>query len=482
MSSLTPPTHNQPTADSSVPTTSDVVELRSSDQILERVKRLHPKRIDLSLGRMERLLEQLDHPEQKLPPVIHVAGTNGKGSTTAYLKAALEAAGHAVHVYTSPHLVRFNERIQLASEGADKSARPIEEAGLADLLSECEAANGEAPITFFEITTACAFLAFSRCPADIVLLEVGLGGRLDATNVIAAPALSVITPVSIDHVQFLGETLAEIASEKAGILKPGIPGIIARQSDVARQVISDCAVKVRTNLHNYGPDGWQVATTENGISVTVQGVTSEYPLPALKGPHQIENAGLAVAVLKNLDGFNVDDQAIANGLATASWPGRLQDLSQSRAARHLPEGSELWLDGGHNAASAAVLASTLEAWQKDVSRPTWLVCGMLNVKDVAGFMAPFQGHVEGLYGLTIPGEENALSAHEIASEAQAAGLKAKAVLSVTDALEEISAKSQHGPVPRVLICGSLYLAGSVLANEHGLTKAPGEFSSGSQKP
>jgi dihydrofolate synthase / folylpolyglutamate synthase len=455
-------------------TTSDVVELRQSDRILERVKRLHPKRIDLSLGRMERLLARLDHPEQKLPPVIHVAGTNGKGSTTAYLKAALEAAGYGVHVYTSPHLVRFNERIQLA--GRDGAvATDIEETELAALLTECETANGDAPITFFEITTACAFLAYSRHPADIVLLEVGLGGRLDATNVIDQPCLTVITPVSIDHVQFLGESLAGIAAEKAGILKPGVPAIVADQLPEAMTEISDRAKEIGANLVRHGED-WQMEPGTKDVAVTVDGLTQRYDLPSLPGAHQISNAGLAVAVLRKLPGFTVDAQAISTGLATATWPGRLQNMQTSRAARHLPEGSELWLDGGHNSASGAALAETLEAWNARDSRPTYLVCGMLNVKDVSGFMSPFKGHVRQLYGLTIPGEENALAASEIADFATASGLAGKQALSVIDALEDISGLCSQGPAPRVLICGSLYLVGSVLANEQDLVKTPGEFS------
>jgi len=467
------PSTAKQTADAAAAT--DVVALRPSDRILERVKRLHPKRIDLSLGRMERLLECLDHPERKLPPVIHVAGTNGKGSTTACLKAALEAAGYAVHVYTSPHLVRFNERIQLAATDSSATATPIEEEELAALLTECEAANGDNPITFFEITTACAFLAFSRHVADIVLLEVGLGGRLDATNVIDKPCLTVITPVSIDHVQFLGETLAEIAAEKAGILKPGVPGIIARQADAAQTVISRRASEIDAPLFIHS-SGWQVEQTAEGIDVTVDGLRHSYPLPSLPGAHQIANAGLAVAVLKNLPDFTVDDAAIAKGLASTTWPGRLQDLRDSRAARHLPEGAELWLDGGHNAASGAVLAQTLEDWAQQDPRPTWLVCGMLNVKDISGFLAPFKGHIEQLYGLAIPGEENTLSASDICAGAASAGLKSQSALSVIDALENISRQFVDGPAPRVLICGSLYLAGSVLAHEQDLVKTPGEFS------
>jgi dihydrofolate synthase / folylpolyglutamate synthase len=456
--------------------TSDVVPLRTSDLILERVKRLHPKRIDLSLGRMERLLERLDHPEKRLPPVIHVAGTNGKGSTVAYLKASLEAAGYRVHVYTSPHLVRFNERIQLAGDGKNLPAKAIEETELAALLTECEDANGDAPITFFEITTACAFLAYSRHPADVVLLEVGLGGRLDATNVIDKPALTVLTPISIDHVQFLGNTLAGIADEKAGILKPGVPGIIANQSPVALARIHNRASEIGAPLVDYGDQGWQVEELADGMTVTVEGAEVSCPLPALPGGHQIDNAGLAVAVLKNLPGFTVDDQAISAGLTATSWPGRLQNLAQSRAARHLPEGAELWLDGGHNAASGAALAETLNTWQYHDPRPTYLVCGMLNVKDVSGFMAPFKDRIEGLYGLTIPGEENALPASDIAAQAKTAGLQSQQALSVIDALESITSLSHTNNAPRVLICGSLYLAGSVLANEQGRVKEGGEFS------
>ena len=469
-------TANVSTTSDVVSTTSDVVTLRSSDQILDRVKRLHPKRIDLSLGRMERLLERLEHPEQKLPPVIHVAGTNGKGSTTAYLKAMLEAAGYGVHVYTSPHLVRFNERIQLAGQGKGESAKAIAESDLAALLTECETANGDAPITFFEITTACAFLAFARYPADIVLLEVGLGGRLDATNVIDKPALTVLTPISIDHTQFLGEKLAGIADEKAGILKQDVPCIVAEQTPVALKQVCLRATEIGAPLLQHGQNGWQAHATAGGMTVTVSDQQELYPRPALPGLHQIGNAGLAVAVLKNLPGFDIDDVAIAAGLTATIWPGRLQDLKHSRAARHLPDGAELWLDGGHNAASAEVLAATLDEWQSQSPRPTWLICGMLNVKDVSGFMTPFKGRIEGLFGLTIPGEDNALAAQDISDQALAAGLNSQPTLSVIEALENIRRLSVKGPAPRVLICGSLYLAGSVLAHEQDLIKEPGEFS------
>ena len=469
---------NPSTAEAEKRSQSDVVALRPSDRILERVKRLHPKRMDLSLGRMERLLERLDHPEQKLPPVIHVAGTNGKGSTTAYLKAALEAAGYGVHVYTSPHLVRFNERIQLASAD-DSGAAAIEEAELEALLTECETANGEDPITFFEITTACAFLAFSRHPADFVLLEVGLGGRLDATNVIDKPLLTVLTSISIDHVQFLGEKLAGIAAEKAGILKAGVPCVAAYQSEAAMQPIDSRATEISAPLFTGGRE-WQVDETENSLAVTVGNQTTQYPLPALPGGHQIINAGLAVAVLKNLPGYDIGDEAISSGLKSASWPGRLQALHQSRAARHLPDGSELWLDGGHNEASGIALGETLDAWQTDDPRPTYAICGMLNVKDVSGFVVSFVGRIDRLYGIAIPGEINALPAADIAAQAETAGLDARPALSVIDALEAISARHRQSdagtPPPRVLICGSLYLAGSVLAHEQDLVKQAGEFS------
>jgi len=449
------------------------VTARASQSILERLKSLHPKRIDLSLGRMERLLERLGHPERKLAPIIHVAGTNGKGSTTAYLKAMLEAAGFAVHVYTSPHLVHFNERIALAAPGG---AAPIGETELADLLTECEATNGPEPITYFEITTACAFLAFSRHPADFVLLEVGLGGRLDATNVIPDPALTLITPVSVDHVQFLGGELRGIAAEKAGILKTGVPGVIAAQPGDAMAAIDARATQIGAPLINAGT-GWRVETDGGeGIVVNAGERRVSLPAPALPGLHQIANAGLAAAALMSLLGIDISDEALAAGLRGAVWPGRLQDLSRSGLALTLPPGSELWLDGGHNTASGVALAETLGQWAaaEGKGKPLYLISGMMNVKDVTGFYTAFKSLSPSIIAVAIPDEVNTLSAAEVRSQIAGAGMSATEAPDVVSALAAIGREHPDTPV-RVLICGSLYLAGHVLAELEGLEKQGGEL-------
>jgi len=424
-----------------------------SDAVLDRLTRLHPKLIDLSLGRIEGLLAALGHPEAKLAPVVHIAGTNGKGSTLAFLRAMLEAAGNRVQVYTSPHLVRFHERIRL-------TGGPIPEPDLAALLETCEAANGEAPITFFEITTAAAFLAFAREPADILLLETGLGGRLDATNLIARPRLTAISPISVDHVQFLGGTLEEIAFEKAGILKPGVPAAIGPQAPEALTVIERRAVQLGAPLHRHGQE-WQVrpegSAGDGGLVFKGRGKTQNYPAPALPGAHQIENAGLALACAELLEGFGLDTAACKTGLARAEWPGRLQRLTRGPLIELLPEDWELWLDGGHNAAAGAALARDLAEWRE---RPLHLVYGMLNTKGAQGFLRPLAPCAETLHAVEIPGEPASLSAEEAAREATEAGLQAQASPSIAAALRAIAMDGTSG---RVLICGSLYLAGQVLA-------------------
>ncbi|WP_442954523.1 bifunctional folylpolyglutamate synthase/dihydrofolate synthase [Pararhodobacter sp.] len=405
---------------------------------------LHPKIIDLTLDRVWALLEKLGNPQNDLPPVIHVAGTNGKGSTQAMIRAGLEAAGKTVHAYTSPHLARFHERIRVAGE-------LISEPDLAALLDECEAVNGGTPITFFEITTCAAILAFARTPADYLLLEVGLGGRLDATNVVAKPALTIITPVSIDHQQYLGETLAEIAGEKAGILKRGVPCVVGPQADDALAVIEAKAERLSAPLIVAGQHwfafedaGRLVFQDENGLL--------DLPLPNLPGPHQIENAGAALAALRHL-GFDAD--ACEAAVTEAYWPARMQRLRQGPLVEHAPE-VELWLDGGHNPAAGEAIAATLDRLPP---RPTRIICGMLNTKDVRGFMRPLAGHAEGLYAVSIPGEANTLAAEATAEAASAAGLTAQTAESVQAALEAIIAEV---PQARVLICGSLYLAGAIL--------------------
>ncbi len=422
---------------------------RPSDVILERLGRLHPKVIDLSLGRMERLLYRLGNPERDLPPVVHVAGTNGKGSVIAYLAAMLRSAGRRAHLYTSPHLVRFHERIAL-------DGRPIDEPALLALLEECEVANGPSPITFFEITTAAAFLAFARHPADILLLETGLGGRLDATNVIDDPLLTVITPVSIDHVDFLGGTLAEIAGEKAGILKPGVPAVIGRQPAEALAVIERRAAALGVPLSRAGRE-WDSGHAGGGLSFTGRGGAQRYPAPGLPGAHQVENAALAVATAEQLEGFGLGSQARAEGLRTARWPARLQRLTRGPLPELLPAGWELWLDGGHNAAAGQALAETLGAWN---DKPLHLLFAMMNSKSVADFIGPLGARAASLQTVAIPGEVNSLSAEAAAAAAREAGLPASPADGLAAALAALA--TEAGAPSRVLICGSLYLAGTVL--------------------
>lgn len=420
-----------------------------SDIVLARLSRLHPKLIDLSLGRVERLLAALGNPQDHLPPVVHVAGTNGKGSTVATLRACLEAAGACVHAYTSPHLVRFHERIRLAG-------RLIDEERLVELLEECERANNGAPITYFEITTAAAFLAFARTPADAVLLETGLGGRLDATNVVAHPAATAITPISLDHQAFLGDTIAAIAGEKAGILKPGTPAVIGPQPAEAASVFDARAAAIGAPLYRFGSE-WRCAAAGEGMRYEGPRWQFDLPLPSLSGAHQIVNAGTAIACLEQLAGFDIGREAIARGLRHIDWPARLQRLTRGPLREMLPPGWELWLDGGHNPGAGEVLGAAVSGWS---DRPLYLVVGMLNSKDAAGFLAPLARHARGLRAVTIPGEQNPLPAREIVAAARSVGLAAYAAPTVGAALAAILA-AENGPA-RVLICGSLHLAGTVL--------------------
>ena len=436
--------------------------------VLERLKALHPKRIDLSLGRIRRLLAALDRPETRLPPVVHVAGTNGKGSVIAMLRAGLRAAGYRVHAYTSPHLVDFRERIGLADGYG--ATLPIDEVELDEILMACEAANDSAPVTFFEITTAAAFLAFSRHPADVLLLEVGLGGRLDATNVVEAPVATVVTPVSIDHTQFLGTDLGGIAAEKAGILKKGVPAVIGPQEDAALAPIVARAAEVGAPLLRRGSEwDFRVDEGDRSISLRLGSRDTRLPGPSLPGPHQLANAATAAVTLLSLPGFGIGDDSVRRGLRAARWPGRLQRIERGPLRDLLPGASELWLDGGHNAAAGRALARALAAWRDEETavRPVHLVCGMLDTKDVSAFLAPFAENrlVESVHGAPIPGETASLSGEDVAAAARKAGLDATAADTVERAIESVAGTGGRTP-SRVLICGSLYLAGRILA-QHG---------------
>ncbi len=432
---------------------------KDSDSLLERLTRLHPKKIDLVLDRIERLLAALGHPERSLPPVIHVAGTNGKGSVIAFLRAMLEAGGYGVHVYTSPHLVDFRERIVLA---APEGGVPIPEAELARLLDQCERANAGRPITFFEITTAAALLAFARHPADVVLLEVGLGGRYDATNVIPRAAACIITPVGLDHTDFLGETLDGIAYEKAGILKPDTPAVIGLQPEPALAAITRQAARLRAPLavagqdfHVYEEHGRLVYSDDEGLL--------DLPLPRLAGRHQLANAGLALAVLRRQRALPVPSAALAQGLTAARWPGRLERLEAAMfPAIAWPRGrGEIWLDGGHNPLAARAIADFLADLQDKVARPTYLLTAMMGTKDAAGFFAPFRTLVQEAVVMPVPGQAGGRAPTDLAVAARQAGLRVHQAGGLSAALAHIA---ETAPVaPRVMIAGSLYLAGHILA-------------------
>ncbi|MBB6306851.1 bifunctional folylpolyglutamate synthase/dihydrofolate synthase [Xanthobacter tagetidis] len=428
--------------------------MRAPDSILDRLSALHPKKIDLSLARMERLMAALGHPERRLPPAIHVAGTNGKGSTIAFMRAILEAAGKRVHVYTSPHLVRFNERIRLAGH-------LVEDAPLAEALERAETANAGAPITLFEITTAAALILFSETPADVLLLEVGLGGRLDATNVIETPAVSVITPVSIDHVDFLGSTLSAIAGEKAGIIKPRVPVVSGAQAGEAEAVIERAAARARAPVFMCGQH-WSIADDAGRLAYADENGLLDLPRPRLVGPHQIGNAGIAVAALRAMPGLALPAAAFEAGILKADWPARLQRLGSGPLVARAPAGAEVWLDGGHNAAGGEALAHAVCELEERYSRPLVLVVGMLGTKDVSGFLAPFAGLARAAVAVPVPGDHMGLSPQEVAATAQALGIPASVAADVGAALDGLSFHPQFPP-PRVLVAGSLYLAGAVLA-------------------
>ena len=375
---------------------------------------------------------------------IHIAGTNGKGSTLAMLRAAIEGAGQTTHAYTSPHLARFHERIRLAGT-------LISEEALTEVLDECYVANGGEDITYFEITTVAGLLAFSRAAADYTLLEVGLGGRLDATNVIDKPALTVITPVSLDHQQFLGETLPEIAGEKAGIIKRGVPCIVGPQDDAALDVIEARATRLGAPLMVYGQH-WHVTEERGRLIYQDERGLLDLPVPNLIGAHQVQNAGIALAGLRTL-GF--DDEAFEAAVTKAEWPARLQRLRQGPLVDAADE-AELWLDGGHNAAAGTALA---EALTRLPNRPLHLICGMLNTKDVTGYLRPLARRGKTLTAVSIPGETATLSADATAAAAKEVGLASHTAKSVDEALKRIIATDPHS---RILICGSLYLAGHIL--------------------
>jgi dihydrofolate synthase / folylpolyglutamate synthase len=423
------------------------------DDVVARLSALHPKRIDLSLDRMHRLLAGLDHPERRLPPVIHVAGTNGKGSTVAYLRAILQAAGLKVHAYTSPYLVRLNESFRLGGMlvGDDE---------LTGALEHCERVNAGAPVTFFEAKTAAAFCLFAQHPADVLLLEVGLGGRLDSTNVIDAPLASVIAPISMDHTEFLGDTLTAIAAEKAAIIKRNVPVISAEQHPEAMAVIERYAQRQRAALHAAGRE-WHVGIERGRLVYQDERGLMDLAAPKLFGRHQFDNAGLAIATLRAIDALKIGHGAF-EAIVNAEWPARMQRLSNGRLLAWGPQGSEIWLDGGHNAEGGRVAAASLGDLEERVSRPLVVIAGMMANKDARAFLANFAGLTRHIIAVDIPGADNAMPPDRLADAARSLGMRVEIAASVEAALCGLAKLAYEVP-PRILIAGSLYLAGHVLA-------------------
>ena len=431
-----------------------------TDKILSRLLDLHPKKIDLSLGRLRRLMSALGHPQRRLPPVIHVAGTNGKGSTIAFMRAIAEAAGLRVHSYTSPHLVRFAERIRLADESGGSA--PIADAWLAELLEECEAANAGAPITFFEITTAAAFLAFSRRPADLLLLEVGLGGRLDATNVIEQALVSVITPIAHDHADFLGDTLGQIAAEKAGIIRAGTPVVVGPQEDEAWFAIAERAVELSAPLFAANRD-WQALEQHGRMVWEDESVLYDLPLPRLAGRHQIDNAGLAIAALRQLRDERITEKAIAEGLKRARWPARMQPVRAGHLREWINPDDELWIDGGHNPHAARALANTLADLEEVSPMPLVMIVGMMGNKDAEEWLKHFTGLAAQVVCIRIPDQEKSMDSAALAALACKVGLTACTAPTLEEALRKAANVRPDTPV-RIVIAGSLYLAGHALGS------------------
>lgn len=433
--------------------------MSTSDALLARFLALHPKLIDLSLGRILTLLERLGDPHKRLPPVIHVAGTNGKGSTIAFMRAILEAAGLSVHVYTSPHLVRFHERIRLGRPGG---GRFVDEAVLVEALERCERANNGDPITFFEITTSAAFLLFSEHKADVLLLEVGLGGRFDTTNVIDHPACAVVTPVSLDHAEYLGDTVTKIAGEKAGIFKRGAPAVIAPQEPEPTAVLEAAAERAGAAKILIGAQDFAVHEDGGRLVYEDGDGLLDLPLPRLAGRHQHVNAGTAIAALRAAGYGGLPAHAFEQGLRNADWPARMQRLARGRLAELAPQGAELWLDGGHNPDGGRVLAQAMADLEEKNPAPLVLITGLLSTKDARATLGHFKGLAHSLFAVPMLNQLAARPAEEVAALAREVGLRAEVAGSVEQALHEIAARPWPVP-PRILICGSLYLAGEVLS-------------------
>jgi dihydrofolate synthase/folylpolyglutamate synthase len=433
---------------------------KAANREIEQLLNLHPKGFDLSLDRITRLLERLDNPQERLPPVIHIAGTNGKGSAAAFARALLEASGLGVHVHTSPHLVNWHERYRLAAPGG---GRLVEDEVFAEAISRVAKANRGETITVFEILTAVGFVLFSEHPADAAVIEVGLGGRFDATNVIDEPAVSMIMPISVDHEAYLGDRVELIAAEKAGIIKPGRPVIIgAQESDTAQDVLLETAARLGAPPTVYGQDF--LAYEENGrmIYQDEQGLMDLSP-PRLPGRHQFANAAAAIAAVKAA-GFELSHRAADKAMTRVDWPGRMQRLTQGALVELAPRGAEIWLDGGHNPGAGLVVAEALTEQEERSARPLFLIAGMINTKDQTGYFRAFKGIARHVFAVPVNASDAGVPNTELALRAADAGLTAEPVASVANALMLLRDTWDGAETPpRILICGSLYLAGEVLA-------------------
>ncbi|MBN7806339.1 bifunctional folylpolyglutamate synthase/dihydrofolate synthase [Agrobacterium rosae] len=431
-----------------------------AERIIEKLLGLHPKGFDLSLDRITILLEKLGNPHKRLPPIIHVAGTNGKGSVTAFSRALLEAAGLGVHVHTSPHLVNWYERYRLGIRG--EKGRYVEDAVLADALERVAAANGGQMITVFEILTAVTFVLFAEHPADAAIIEVGLGGRFDATNVITSPAVSIIMPISLDHQAYLGDSVELIAAEKAGIMKSGSPVVIGHQEyDAALDVLVQTAERLKCPTAVYGQD--YSAHEEFGRMVYQDEFSLvDAPLPRLPGRHQLANAAAAIRAVKAA-GFEVTERMIETAMESVEWPGRLQRIKTGRIVDLAPEGSEIWIDGGHNPGAGEVISEAMAGFEEKQARPLFLIAGMINTKDQVGYFKAFADIAQYVFTVPIHGTDAAIDPVVLAHAVFDAGLVAAPTSSIEEALEELTKRLVPGkPAPRILIGGSLYLAGNAL--------------------
>jgi dihydrofolate synthase / folylpolyglutamate synthase len=435
--------------------------MSEAELVIEKLMQLHPKGFDLSLERITALLERLGNPHRRLPPVIHVAGTNGKGSVTAFSRALLEAAGLSVHVHTSPHLVRWHERYRLGVPGG--RGRFVEDAVFADALRRVADANGGQKITVFEILTAVTFLLFSEHPADVAIIEVGLGGRFDATNVINSPAVSVIMPISLDHQPYLGDRVELIAAEKAGIMKKGFPVVIGHQQfDAALEVLVGTAERLSCPTTVFGQDygaheefGRMIYQDEFGLS--------DLPMPRLPGRHQLANAAAAIRAVKAA-GFEVSERMMEKAMQSVEWPGRLQRLMDGKLFQLAPKGAELWVDGGHNPGAGEVIAEAMAGFEEKQPRPLFIIAGMINTKDPVGYFKAFADIAEYVFTVPIGGTDAAIDPVVLAHAAFDAGLTAEPSSSIDEALQEIHSRLMlDAPAPRILIGGSLYLAGNALS-------------------